>query len=53
MFKFLVARKLRRVNAAVDLPQLQLDNLRYHNAGNQMMQLHLDRMQTALDASRA
>lgn len=29
--------------------QHKLDNLRYNNAGDQMMQLHCDRMQAELD----
>lgn len=31
--------------------QLTLDQLRYDNANNQLMQLHLDRMQSAMEAS--
>jgi len=36
----------------VDLEQLDLDLLRINYAGNPVAQLHLDRMQTSLNASR-
>jgi hypothetical protein len=40
-------------NALVRKTEQQiLDLERYNNAGNQLMQLHLDRMQTALNSVR-
>lgn len=35
----------------VETEQLTLDTLRYNNADNQLMQLHLDRMQSAMEDS--
>lgn len=49
MFKFIAARKADR-NYRNE--QQKLDCLRYLNADNPLMQLHCDRMQTALDATR-
>lgn len=40
----------RRNRTAVATEQQQLDALRYANADNPLMQLHCDRMQTALNA---
>lgn len=48
MFNF-AARRAARKHAQ---EQLKLDTLRYHNADNQLMQLHCDRMQVALDSTR-
>jgi len=48
------AKFLRRNrNQSVRMPETEqqlLDFLRYNNANSPLMQLHLDRMQTALDA---
>jgi|tagenome__1003787_1003787.scaffolds.fasta_scaffold20926235_4 hypothetical protein len=41
-----------RTVVMVDLDQLDLDIARVLHAGDQAMQLHFDRMQSALNASR-
>lgn len=52
MFTKFFRRNVQTV-PAVDLEQLDLDCLRISYADFPEMQLHLDRMQTLMDASRA
>lgn len=50
MFTNLAHRRRRQaVTMMVENEQLKLENLRYNNADDQLMQLHLDRMQDALN----
>jgi hypothetical protein len=48
MFKRLFGTLMVTTTTATE--QQKLDQLRYDNAANQLMQLHCDRMQTAMDA---
>lgn len=52
MFKNFLRRNAQTV-PAIDLDQLDLDILRITYADDQLMQLHFDRAQSALNASRA
>lgn len=47
---FNLTRRFRHQTVAViEDEQMQLDAMRYNNANDPLMQLHLDRMQTALN----
>lgn len=49
MFNKLFRRNAQITNM-IETEQLMLDTLRFRNADNPLMQLHLDRMQVALDS---
>jgi hypothetical protein len=53
MFNKLFRRSAKTAARTAASEQLKLDVLRYNNADNQLMQLHCDRMQVALDAQLA
>jgi hypothetical protein len=52
MFTKIFSRKTVEYGCNVNNMQQALDSLRYYNAHDQILQLHLDRLQTDLDAKR-
>lgn len=53
MFKIFANRRKAKVAHLYEIQQHSLDSMRYHYASDQNMQLHLDRMQTALELLQA
>lgn len=51
MFAKFLRRNRHQTVSTIETEQQKLDNLRYNHAANPLMQLHLDRMQTALEAT--